>query len=71
MSNGSTSRRRSRLTPKHRVLKRWPDAYAYHWAGPQGWVIYCGEAANLNLVLGAGSTAALAWADAKINGRRR
>jgi hypothetical protein len=57
----------SAKTPKHRVLKRFPEAYAYQWAGPEGWVIYASRDpfayCGLTLNLGA-PTAAQAWAAA-------
>ena len=56
-------------TPKHVVRKRWPNAYAYQWAGPKGWIIYTGE--MVNVTLGQGASAARAWHDAKVNGARR
>lgn len=32
----------SMTTPKQRVLKRYPQAYAYAYSGHQPWVIYSG-----------------------------
>lgn len=56
-----------KLTPKQRVLKKYPEAHAYHWR--DGWVIYASRNGPLQgicicasaLYLG---TAAAAWADA-------
>ena len=52
--------RNKALTPKQRVLKRWPKAQAFLIAGPE-WVIYNGVGLNLPLNLGS-STLQLAWA---------
>lgn len=53
------------MTPKQRVLKKYPKAYAYAWAGP-GWVIYVprermGGSQCLNL---SASTPQKAWQEA-------
>lgn len=50
------------MTPKAKVLKRWPNAHAYSWAGP-AWVIYNGEFVNESLNM-SDKTPALAWAAA-------
>lgn len=52
-----------KLTPKQRVLKRWPKAYAYKWAGTSPWCIYSGEQANQTLN-SSDATARQAWANA-------
>lgn len=51
-----------KLTAKAKVLAAWPNAHSYQWAGPCGWVIYSGNLVNIGL--GQGATAAIAWADA-------
>lgn len=58
-----------KLTPKQRVLKKFPDARAYKWGGPRPWTIfaaadgaYQGIALNVTDV-----TAAQAWASALEN----
>lgn len=50
------------MTPKQRVLKRFPAAFAYEWAGPS-WCVYRPHFSG-NLDLGIGKTATQAWADA-------
>jgi hypothetical protein len=50
------------LTPKQRVLKRWPNAEAVSYAGP-AWVIYNGEYVNQALNVSDGS-AKKAWKEA-------
>lgn len=54
------------MTPKQRVLKRFPDARAYRWSGPEPWTIYAAEhGAYAGLALNVrDKTAALAWASA-------
>ena len=49
------------MTPKQRVLKKYPRAYSYEWR--DSWCIYRPYSGG-NLDLGDGKTAALAWADA-------
>ena len=50
------------MKPKQRVLKRWPEAHAFDWAGPS-WIIYDGEFVNLGMNAGS-PTARQAWAEA-------
>lgn len=54
------------MTPKQRVLKKHPDAFAYAWS--TSWCIYRPWAGG-NLDLGMGKTAAQAWANAAIRVR--
>jgi hypothetical protein len=61
-------------TAKQRVLRRFPEAYAYQWAGPRGWVIYASReppvyhGMSLNV---ADKTAAQAWAAAATKHAKR
>ena len=48
------------MTPKQRVVKKYPDAHAYRYGGPFPWVIYSGERVNRSLNV-QDKTAALAW----------
>jgi hypothetical protein len=50
------------MTPKQRVLKRWPNARATPYAGP-AWVIYNGEYFNQSLNV-SDRTPQQAWAEA-------
>ena len=50
------------MTPKQRVLKRWPKARATSYAGPS-WVIYNGEYVNQALNVSDRSVK-VAWAEA-------
>jgi hypothetical protein len=47
------------LTPKQKVLRRYPEALSWAWAGP-GWVIYTKRTEGFSLNV-SNSTAALAW----------
>lgn len=52
------------MTPKQIVLRKYPNAEAYQWAGPAGWVVYLHDLSQRSA--GSGSpTAALAWAEAR------
>jgi len=62
MSRSSPPRRK--LTPKQRVLRKYPKAYAHSFAGP-AWVIYTGEYVNQSLNAG-DRTPQQAWAEAAI-----
>lgn len=54
------------MTPKQRVLKKFPDAKAYAWAGPEPWTIYAAtDGAYQGIALNVrDKTAAQAWASA-------
>ena len=53
------------VTPKERVLKKYPKARAYQWSGPFGWVIYAQDGYGLPQTLNvADETAVKAWAEA-------
>ena len=60
--SATVKRRRAAMTPKQRVLKKYPHAYAYRWAGTSPWVIYSGGYVNMSLNE-CDKTAAQAWAD--------
>ena len=51
------------MTPKERVLKKWPRASAYQWSGPCGWVIFAHDVYGTTLNV-ADETAVKAWAEA-------
>ena len=53
-------------TPKKKVLKKYPNAYSYKWAGKYGWVIYADtHGANQGICLSdSSSTPAFAWQSA-------
>ena len=54
-----------RLTNKQKVLKKYPDAYAFKWAGPCPWVIYAGDdpfVYQYRTLSAGNTTAAAAWA---------
>lgn len=49
---------------KASVLRRYPHAHAYSWAGPNAWFIYLRD--TINRCIGSGQpTAAKAWAQAR------
>jgi hypothetical protein len=50
------------MTPKQRVLKRWPNARTHEFAGP-AYVVYTGEYVNQSLNV-SDRTARQAWAEA-------
>ena len=54
---------RAKLTPKQRVLKRYPKAFAYEWAGPT-WCIYSPWHGGNEALSLSSPTAAQAWAEA-------
>lgn len=54
----------ARLTPKQRVLKRWPKAYAYRFGGTLPWVIFVGDFRAQNTLNVQDKTAAKAWESA-------
>lgn len=49
------------MTPKAKVLKKFPRAYSFRWK--DGWSIYTPFHGG-NQGIGSGATAAKAWADA-------
>ena len=50
------------MTPKQRVLKRWPEARIHSFAGP-AWVVFAGDFINRSLNLGE-PTPRQGWAQA-------
>lgn len=52
-----------KLTPKQRVLKKFPKAHAYRYAGVVPWVIYSGDPV-IGSLNAADRTAAQGWAEA-------
>lgn len=58
----TTKRRTKKLTPKQRVLKKYPHAHAMNFRGTVGWVVY---EKNANPAISdCRKTEAAAWADA-------
>jgi hypothetical protein len=54
------------MTAKQIVLKKFPTAHAYQWAGPNGWVIYAGDCDPTRRSFGSGSaSASQAWEAAR------
>jgi hypothetical protein len=52
------------MTAKQIVQRRYPNAVAYQWAGPQGWIVYLKDIMQRSV--GTGSpTARQAWAAAR------
>ena len=52
-----------KLTPKQRVLVKWPKAYAWDYSRI-GWCVFCAPGAMFIDSLGEGLTEKDAWADA-------
>lgn len=52
------------MTPKQKVLKRWPDAGAFKVENKL-WEIFKFRGATLYVVIGTGPTPRAAWADAE------
>lgn len=48
------------MTDKQLVQRMYPNAYAYRWAGPAGWMVYFGNFLNLSPAMGE-PTARQAW----------
>lgn len=51
-------------TPKQRVLKKYPEANAYRWAGSRPWVIYADDKKTGTALNIGDKTAEQAWASA-------
>lgn len=58
------------MTPKQRVLKKFPEAIAWKWAGSTPWCVYTRASAGRCLAW-ASPTAQDAWAVAATKIRRR
>jgi hypothetical protein len=53
------------MTAKQLVLKKFPTARAYQWAGQNAWVIYAGDCDPTRRSFGSGAaTARQAWESA-------
>lgn len=57
--SSSTPRRHRRLTPKQRVLRKYPNAWSHSWRGC--WAVYDGNASEGQQILGEAISPVNAW----------